>query len=345
MRLNGYQLKFAVATVLALSVLLTLAFSDLGGPGTKPAKASGVDLTLLLKLHYDRISYSGGFLASDLVTDDVEVQRGTACSALVPCVGKAQYAIEIARNVSLKARWTFLSAEQSGETVTARVEYTDLGIQSVVPRTVANITATFRGDKIAKIVGTGDSSDPQTAQFQSIVGRVSTPAAALFRSLERGDIAGAMSVFSDDAVFEGFGLCATARCAGKTAIQREIEREVADKGAFLGLSETFRYSGETLTSGNEIRSDSIRAAGVERLRLNRTVEVRDGKIVLLRLIPDTSDAQTARFFGGAPGVRPPSTGDAGLASRTSREFEPFIFIGLVAALSLLVTIRSRKERT
>src|SRR6266487_112507 len=60
----------------------------------------------------------------------------------------------------------------------------------------------------------------------------SDPAALMKQHVEaiaRGNAAGALALYAEDAVIDGGGLCAVAPCVGKAAIQTELERRVADK--------------------------------------------------------------------------------------------------------------------
>src|SRR5271154_1088575 len=67
---------------------------------------------------------------------------------------------------------------------------------------------------------------------------ISTPAPAEVNPLSlaqqelaaesRGDVAAALALYGDDAVVQNGGLCGTG-CAGKPAIQKELERRVAAK--------------------------------------------------------------------------------------------------------------------
>ena len=126
----------------------------------------------------------------------------------------------------------------------------------------------------------------------------SDPAALLKKYVEaiaRGDAAGALAMFADDAVFDvPGGLCAAAPCVGKATIQKELESRVADKFHFTILK-TY-ISGNVLTGRFEFRSDTIKKAGVERIIGWGIFEVKGDKISYLRgAIPDRSDSETARF--------------------------------------------------
>ena len=57
-----------------------------------------------------------------------------------------------------------------------------------------------------------------------------------FETLARGDVAGALALYTDDAVVDGAGLCAAAPCVGKAAIQKEFEHQIANKVRATGLN-------------------------------------------------------------------------------------------------------------
>jgi limonene-1,2-epoxide hydrolase len=125
----------------------------------------------------------------------------------------------------------------------------------------------------------------------------SDPAALLKQHAEainRGDAAGALALFADDAVIDGIGRCAAAPCVGKAVIQKELERQVGDKQHITILKQY--VSGNVLTGRAELRSDTIKKAGVERVISWGIFETKDEKIAYARIgIADRSDPQTARF--------------------------------------------------
>jgi SnoaL-like domain len=125
----------------------------------------------------------------------------------------------------------------------------------------------------------------------------SDPAALLEQVAEaiaRGDTAGALAMFADDAIFDGGGLCTAAPCVGKAAIQKELEREVVDK-VHVTILKTY-VSGNDVTSRFEFRSDTVKHAGIERVIGWVIAEMKGAKIVSLRgTILDRSDPQTARW--------------------------------------------------
>lgn len=142
-------------------------------------------------------------------------------------------------------------------------------------------------------------SDPQTAVFV-FSGRLTTPTFG---------VSDVLALFGDEAVLDGLGLCTTAPCVGKAAIQREIERQRADNIRFTFISGTARLSADSFTRQIEIRSDSIRAVGVERIVAWHTTQVKGDRISAIHFSLDSNDPQTARFLA-APRVpaRPPAAG-------------------------------------
>jgi hypothetical protein len=124
----------------------------------------------------------------------------------------------------------------------------------------------------------------------------SDPAALLEKhdeAINRGDAAGALALYADDAVIDGGG-CAAAPCVGTAAIQKELARRVADKPHITILKQY--VSGNVVTSRVEFRSDTVKQAGVERVIGWVITEMQGEKIVYRRgSIPDRSDPQTARF--------------------------------------------------
>ena len=119
----------------------------------------------------------------------------------------------------------------------------------------------------------------------------------LLDALARGDVAGALALFTDDAVIDAqSGFCASAPCVGKAAIQKDLERYVADKSRRVTPLNTY-VSGNVLLTRFEARSATIQKAGVERIILWGIREIRGDKIASTRCcLPERTDAQTARFL-------------------------------------------------
>jgi hypothetical protein len=114
-------------------------------------------------------------------------------------------------------------------------------------------------------------------------------------AITRGDVAGALALYADDAVIDGASLCAETPCVGKAAIQKVLERRVAGKNVATGLS--YYVSGPVVTTRFELRSDATQKAGVERIIGWDIVEIKGDKIVSARgPLWERTDPQTARFL-------------------------------------------------
>ena len=119
----------------------------------------------------------------------------------------------------------------------------------------------------------------------------------LFDALARGDVAAAMTLFTDDAVIDSeIGLCARAPCVGKAAIQKDLERFAADKSRHITVLGTY-VSGDVLVTRFEARSAVIQKAGVDRVILWGIRQMRGDKIASYRCcMPERTDSQTLRFL-------------------------------------------------
>jgi hypothetical protein len=116
-------------------------------------------------------------------------------------------------------------------------------------------------------------------------------------ALARGDVPAAVALFTDDAVIDTeSGLCASVPCVGKAAIQKDLERYVADKSRRVTSLGTY-ISGNVVVVHFEARSAQIEKAGVERIILWGIREMKGNKIASSRCcLPDRTDSQTARFI-------------------------------------------------
>ena len=116
-----------------------------------------------------------------------------------------------------------------------------------------------------------------------------------FETLARGDVAGALALYTDDAVVDGAGLCAAAPCVGKAAIQKELEHRIANKVRATGLN--YYVSGTVVTARYAVQSNSTQQAGVDRIIGWKIVELKAGKIGSTRgPVWERTDAQTARYL-------------------------------------------------
>jgi hypothetical protein len=128
-------------------------------------------------------------------------------------------------------------------------------------------------------------SDPVSVQRQ------------MLDALGRGDSAGALAFFTDDAVIDAeSGFCAAAPCVGKAAIQKDLDRYVADKSRRVTVLDT-HVDGNVLVTRFEARSALIQSSGVDRIVLWGIREMRGDKIATSRCcLPERTDSQTARFL-------------------------------------------------
>jgi hypothetical protein len=119
----------------------------------------------------------------------------------------------------------------------------------------------------------------------------------LLDALSRSDVAGALALFTDDAVIDSAsGPCTGAPCVGKAAIQKDLERLVMDKSRRVTPLKTY-ISGKVLVTRFEARSATIQEAGVERIVLWGIREMQGDKIASIRCcLPERTDSQTVRFL-------------------------------------------------
>jgi ketosteroid isomerase-like protein len=119
----------------------------------------------------------------------------------------------------------------------------------------------------------------------------------LLEALARGDVAGALALFADDAVIDApSGPCLPAPCVGKEAIRQDLERLVADKSRRVTPLST-HVAGPLVVTRFDARSDTIRTAGVERIIVWAIREMRGDKIASIRCcLAERTDPQTARFL-------------------------------------------------
>jgi hypothetical protein len=137
----------------------------------------------------------------------------------------------------------------------------------------------------------------------------------------RGDVAAVMATYAGEPTVQAGGIC-TMPCVGKAAIQREVERRIAEKAQVRVIS--LRESSGTATGVLHVIEAGFASCGVERILVNFSFVVEDGLMTSWTSGPDLNDAQSAKFIacitgrmaaggGGAPGaIAPPSTGDGGL---------------------------------
>jgi len=170
---------------------------------------------------------------------------------------------------------------------------------------VMTLAATVVGLAVTLFAPTASAQTPTPGQVDPV-----TLGQQWLDALNAGNLDAAMAFFTDDAVFQGSRGCLAAPCVGTAAVRAEFATFVADHLRVTVISS--QVSGNTVTGKVEAASDTIRAAGVERIVLSYTVEWRGDKIASNRLVLDASDAQTATLLASLAAM--PSTGTGGSIS-------------------------------
>jgi hypothetical protein len=123
----------------------------------------------------------------------------------------------------------------------------------------------------------------------------------------RGDVAGAVALFAQDAVYQG-GSCQPNPCVGQIAIQGDIAGNVASHVHVTRISA--QVDADMLTWRSEVVADGVRAAGVDRIVTRGTTQVRDSTIVKHQFRFDMSDPQTAVYAAFLVAHQPQPAPDA-----------------------------------
>jgi hypothetical protein len=109
----------------------------------------------------------------------------------------------------------------------------------------------------------------------------------------RGDVAGALALYGDDATVQYGGLCWTP-CVGKDAIRKELERRVAAENRWKVVGKY--VSGNVAVIKTELKIGYIESSGVDRVVVWNIYEMKGGKIAVATLVGERTDPQTARFI-------------------------------------------------
>jgi len=119
----------------------------------------------------------------------------------------------------------------------------------------------------------------------------------LFAALDRGDVAGALALFTEDAVIDAeSGSVRRLPAWGRLRSRRTSSALLADKTRRVTVLNTY-VSGNVLVTRFEARSATIQKAGFERVILWGIREMRGDKIASYRCcMPERTDSQTAHFL-------------------------------------------------
>ena len=130
---------------------------------------------------------------------------------------------------------------------------------------------------------------------------------AYVKALDSGDAAAAASVFADNAIHIhpiAAGACSRqSPCIGRRAILDDLRNRTADHQCITLLDGA--VNGSIVRGLAELRNDSLRAMGIERMLVSSTWLVAGGKAVALYVLPDLTDAQTAASAAISAGIQEP----------------------------------------
>lgn len=222
--------------------------------------------------------------------DDAELLAPPLCSP-DPCRGKAAIQREYQALIAARIRGTILAVESVAGGIRVREEHAADPIRAAgFERVRTNVTVTFTGDgKVSRLALAFDLTDDQSAAYAHFINVQN-----LLRSLNDARNRGAPTAayFTEDAVFVGGPACTAANpCIGGAAVQDRFQRLQAqgERATLLGV----QVSGNRVTFALEVRNSTTAAAGVDRIVVGVTAELRDGRISRWQATMDATDPQTA----------------------------------------------------
>jgi len=132
-----------------------------------------------------------------------------------------------------------------------------------------------------------------SAVSQSVALAQADPVAVFRQAVDarnRGDITAMLALFTPDAMRQD-GSCPQG-CSGQ-AMRQSFEQNVAEHFQATVLSA--QPTGNVINARAELRSDTFRSRGADRVISNFVVELRDGKIARWTSTLDAGDPQTAAY--------------------------------------------------
>ena len=127
------------------------------------------------------------------------------------------------------------------------------------------------------------------------------------RALDSGDAAAAAAVFTDTAIHIhpiAAGACSRqSPCIGRKAILDDLRNRTADHQCITLLDGA--VTGSVVRGFAELRNDTLRSMGIERIVVSSTWLVTGGKAAALFVLPDLSDPQTAASAAISAGMQEP----------------------------------------
>jgi hypothetical protein len=153
------------------------------------------------------------------------------------------------------------------------------------------------------LLAAGTAVSSVSADEQDPMGVVQT----YLQALDSGDASGAAAVFADNAIHIhpiAVGACSRqSPCIGRKAILDDLRNRTADHQCIILLDGA--ASGSVVRGTAELRNDSLRAVGIERLLVTSTWLVTGGKALALFVLPDLTDPQTAASAAISAGMQQP----------------------------------------
>jgi hypothetical protein len=128
------------------------------------------------------------------------------------------------------------------------------------------------------------------------------------RALDSGDAPVAAAVFADNAIHIhpiAFGACSRqSPCIGRRAILDDLRNRTADHQCITLLDGT--VNGTIVRGTAELRNDTLRAMGIERMLVSSTWLIVGSQAAALYVLPDLSDPQTAASAAISAGLQEPA---------------------------------------
>ena len=130
---------------------------------------------------------------------------------------------------------------------------------------------------------------------------------AYVQALDSGNAAAAAAVFSDTAIHIhpiAAGACSRqSPCIGRKAILDDLRNRTADHQCITLLDGA--VNGSVVRGQAELRNDTLRSIGIERMVVSSTWLITDGKAAALFVLPDLTDPQTAASAAISAGMQQP----------------------------------------
>jgi hypothetical protein len=124
-------------------------------------------------------------------------------------------------------------------------------------------------------------------------------------ALDSGDAVAASSVFTDTAIHIhpiAFGACSRqSPCIGRKAILDDLQNRTVDHQCLKLLDVS--VNGTVVRGTAELRNDTLRGMGIERVVVSSSWLISGGKAMALFVLPDLTDPQTAASAAISAGLQ------------------------------------------